>query len=62
MSIKCTVTTREIYFNEPRGRIGIAKYLKRKAPRDGEATRALSRYYSAVMLGCLAFSFFSLLS
>lgn len=52
MSIKCTVTTREIYFNEPRGRIGIAKYLKRKAPRDGEATRALSRYYSAVVLGC----------
>lgn len=31
MSVKRTVTTREIYFNKPRGRIAIAKYLKRKA-------------------------------
>lgn len=52
MSIKRTVTTREIYFNAPRGRIGIAKYLKRKALRDCEATIASSRYYSAFVLDC----------
>ncbi len=51
MPIKRTVTTREIYSNEPRRRTGIGKYLKRKAPRDGEATGASRRYYSAVVLG-----------
>lgn len=52
MSIKHTATTREIYSNEPHLRTGVGKYLKRKAPRDGEETGVLRRYYSAVVLGC----------